>query len=126
MGDVQLADRLYYGWVGAVIGVIFGAPVGFVLGVVMAFWLLLVQPTRKAIHWTITTLSVIVAFLVMWLFDLEALFLGPQFLSLVLPLIVLITWFGLPLVLRPSRPDREVVSLDVRSVNWAETADSER
>jgi hypothetical protein len=104
LASLALADRVFFGLVGAGFGASFGIPVGATLGLVMASWFRISQPKRQTVRIAVTLLSVLVAAFVMWL-------LGPTdvanlyFIPLVAPSAGLLTWFGLSPVLRPTRSE---------------------
>ena len=84
--------------------VLAGMVLGAVLGLVMAGWFRVSQPSRQTVRIVVTLLSVLVAALVMWL-------LGPPdvanaySISLVAPMAGVLAWFGLAVVLRPTRSE---------------------
>jgi hypothetical protein len=105
LASVALVDRLFFGLVGAGFGAIFGTPVGVALGLMMAAWFRASQPERQTVRVVVTVLSVLMAALVMWL-------LGPTdvanhyFIALLAPAVGVLTWFGLSLVLIPTRSEQ--------------------
>jgi hypothetical protein len=97
-----LLDVLYFGMFGAAIGAIYGAPVGLLLGLFMAVWFRVADPRRSTVRLTVTVLSIFVAVVVLvgfWPND------GLNLKYLPIPFVGVATWFGLLLVLKPSRPD---------------------
>lgn len=118
-------DMLYFGVVGAAIGAIYGTPVGMVLGVFMAVWFKVSNPHRATVRITVTALSVAVSVIMLaWSWPDDG-FIVPY---LTIPLIGVATWFGLALVLKPSRPDAREdhpKSDNGRTITWDRDVDSD-
>lgn len=118
-------DMLYFGVVGAAIGAIYGTPVGMVLGVFMAVWFKVSNPHRATVRITVTAVSIAVsAVMLAWSWP-EGGF-NVQYLTI--PLIGATTWFGLAIVLKPSRPDAREdhpKSDHGQTISWDRDVDSD-
>ena len=95
-------DRLYFALFGAWIGMLFGTPIGFILGAVLALWRKLGRRDTAPIRWVVTALSVIVTYFMLWRLEGDMTLLGSRFLLVIILLPVgFMAWLGVPIVLRP-------------------------
>jgi hypothetical protein len=96
-------DRLSFAMFGSWIGILFGTPMGLILGVVLALWRTVGRGSTASIRWVVTALSVVMTSFILWRLEGDMTLLGSRLLLIVnLFPVGLLTWLGVPIVLRPT------------------------
>ena len=96
-------DPLSGAAVGVAFGILYGLPFGLLLGILMAVWRGVARPRRSTVRLTVTVLSTVAAIVIAW-----ALSEGwSDVIYVPIPFVGIATWFGIAVVLKPSRPDTD-------------------